>query len=755
MQKDTTQKRNISTNIKIAGMSCANCADTIERNLAKLDGIYSATVNFASEKAYVVYDPEKLSLSKITHTISESGFKPVTDKSIFSVVGMSCASCVARIEKAVQVVPGVVSVNVNLATGKATVEYIEGTEISAIKKAVREAGYEVESDVTTPEDVTVSANREIKALKIRLIVAAILGVTVLFLSFLPPFLFKSYLLWILATPVQFWAGLRFYKGTWVALKHKTADMNTLIAVGTSAAYFYSVIAVLFPSFFISGVIEPNLYFDTSSVIIVLVLLGRFLEALAKGQTSAAIKKLIGLKPKMAVIIRDGQEHQIPVDDVTVGDIILVRPGGSVPVDGIIRQGYSTIDESIITGESIPVEKKAGDEVIGASINRTGSFRFEVTRVGANTILSRIVKMVEEAQGSKAPIQRLVDIIASYFVSVVIIIALITFVIWYFAGPPPAVTYAFLNFVAVLIIACPCALGLATPTAIIVGTGKGAENGILIKNAEILEKAHRVDKILLDKTGTLTIGAPKVTEILSAGRLTPAEILQIAASAESGSEHPLGEAIVNEAKDKGYEVSHVTAFNAIPGHGIEARMDDKNILLGNLKLMKDRNIVLNGLDEKALILWEEGKTVMFLALDENMAGIIALSDTIKPGAREVVNRLHDMGIGLIMLTGDNRRTAEAIARQAGVDDVLYEILPGHKAEEVKRLQQDGNIVAMVGDGINDAPALAQADIGIAIGTGTDVAMETGDITLISGDLYGITAAIDLSKRTMRTIKHNLF
>jgi Cu+-exporting ATPase len=755
MAEQGTNNKLVKTGIKINGMSCVNCAANIEKTLSKLPGVYSAAVNFASEKASLEYSPEEIKPSSIVDAITELGFKPVTLKSVFAVGGMSCASCVSRVEKAIRSVPGVVSANVNLANNQATVEYLEDVRLSVIKQAVKDAGYEVEAETDAPEDVSDTANREIKKLRNTLIVAAILGITVLILGFLPSFTGKAYLLWALATPVQFWAGLRFYRGAWSSLKHKTADMNTLIAVGTSAAYLYSVVAVLFPSAFISGVIEANLYFDTSSMIIVLILLGRFLEARAKGQTSEAIKKLIGLKPKVASVVRDGQEQQIPVDDVAVGDIVVVRPGESIPVDGIIREGYSAVDESIITGESIPVDKKEGDEVIGASINRTGSFRFEATRVGANTTLSRIVRLVEEAQGSKAPIQRLADVIASYFVPAVISIAVITFIIWYFAGPAPSFTYAILNFVAVLIIACPCALGLATPTAIIVGTGKGAENGILIRNAETLEKAHKVNTVLLDKTGTLTMGEPKVTDIIAVDNLTKEEILQLAASAESGSEHPLGQAIIYELSQRGLELAPVTEFNAIPGQGVEAKIGSRNILVGNLRLMRDRNISLNGAEERAHILWEKGKTVMFLSIDGSMAGMIALSDTIKPGAAEAVQRLHDMNVDITMITGDNRRAAEAIARQVGIEDVLYEVLPEHKSNEVRKLQEQGKIVAMVGDGINDAPALAQADIGIAIGTGTDVAMETGDITLISGELSGIAGAIDLSKRTMRTIKQNLF
>jgi Cu+-exporting ATPase len=657
------------------------------------------------------------------------------------------------VEEALSSVPGVISASVNLASEKATVEYLEGTDLADMRRAVEDAGYELGPEVQALEDVTSAAQREIRALRNRFVIAVILAAIVMVLGFSPPFVGQPYLLWALATPVQFWSGWRFYRGAWGALKHKTSDMNTLIAVGTSVAYFYSVIAVVFPSLFAAGMLEPHLYFDTSAMIIALVLLGRFLEARARGQTSEAIKKLIGMQPKTALVIREGEQSQMLVEDVRAGDLILVRPGERIPVDGMVRQGYSSVDESMITGESIPVEKKVGDEVIGATINKTGSFQFEATKVGKDTTLARIVRMVEEAQGSKAPVQRLVDVIASYFVPAVIGTAIVTFVIWYFVGP--ALTFALLNFVAVLVIACPCALGLATPTAITVGTGKGAEHGILIRNGEALERAHQINTVLLDKTGTLTRGEPVVTDVVAAPSSSPEEVLRLAASAEHSSEHPLGEAVVKAALEKKLELSPSSDFNAIPGQGVEASVEGKRLFLGNLKLMEERGFSLNGLGQKTADLLEGGKTVMFLGWGSEVAGIIALADTLKPGAREAVQALRRMGIETAMLTGDNRRTAEAIAREAGIDRVLAEVLPEHKAGEVKKLQEEGKVVAMVGDGINDAPALAQADIGIAIGTGTDVAMETGDITLISGDLMGVVTAISLSKRTMRTIKQNLF
>jgi Cu+-exporting ATPase len=679
-----------------------------------------------------------------------------TQKASIHIVGMTCASCVARVEEALSGVRGVVSASVNLASEKATVEYLEGTDVAEMRRAVTEAGYELGAEAETPQDIDEASRKEVAGVRNRFIVAVVIAAAIMALMWLTPsFAGKPYLLWALATPVQFWAGWRFYRGAWGALRHRTADMNTLIAVGTSAAYFYSAVAAVFPQALTIGGMAPELYFDTSATIIALILLGRFLEARAKGQASAAIKKLIGMQPKTALIIRDGKEIEIPVADVQVGDLILVRPGERVPVDGVIWQGSPSLDESMITGESLPVEKKPGDEVIGATINKTGSFQFEATRIGKDTALARIVRLVEEAQGSKAPIQRLADIIASYFVPAVIAVAAITFIIWYFAGPPPSLTFALLNAIAVLIIACPCALGLATPTAIMVGTGKGAEHGVLIRSAATLERLHKVDTVLLDKTGTLTRGEPQVTDIIAVPPSSEEEVLRLAASAEHDSEHPLGQAVVRAAAGRKLALLSSADFKAIPGHGAEAVIDGKRVILGNLKLIKDNGLSPGELETKADGLWSQGRTVMFLGVGGGVAGIIALADTLKPGAKEVVARLHRMGIEVGMVTGDNRRTAEAIAREAGIGRVLAEVLPEHKAGEVKKLQGAGKLVAMVGDGINDAPALAQADVGIAIGTGTDVAMETGDITLTGGDLNGIVAAIALSRRTMRTIRQNLF
>ncbi len=754
MDKKLSSKKLGKARIHVTGMTCTTCAATIEKGLTETPGVERAEVNFALEDVSIEYDSARVGLAKIKDTVSGLGYGVATRKSIFSVGGMTCASCVARVEKALSDVPGVVSATVNLASEKATVEYIEEVRVADLRQAVKEAGYELGPETETLEDVTTAAQREIRAVRNRFIFAVVFAFLIMALGWGPSFIGKSYLLWMLATPVQFWAGWRFYRGAWGALKHKTADMNTLIAVGILAAYLYSMAAVLFPALFAAAGVEPGLYFDTSAMIIALVLLGRFLESRAKGQTSEAIKKLVGLNPKTALVIREGEEREMPVEDVQVGDLIVVRPGERVPVDGIIREGYSSVDESMLTGESIPVEKKVGDEVIGASINKTGSFKFEVTKVGKDTALARIVRLVEEAQGSKAPIQRLADVIASYFVPIVIGIAIVTFIVWYFAGPPPALTFATLNFVAVLIIACPCALGLATPTAIMVGTGKGAEYGVLIKNGEALEMSHKINTVLLDKTGTLTRGEPEVTDIIAVSSSSPEEVLRLAASAERVSEHPLAETVVKAALEKNLEVPLATGFSAIPGHGVEALVEGKKLLLGNIGLMKEKGFSLNGLEEKANELFGQGKTVMFLGVDSQVVGLIALADILKPNAREVVKALHEMDIETILLTGDNRKTAEAIAREVGIEDVLAEVLPEHKAQEVKKLQ-GGKVVAMVGDGINDAPALAQANVGIAIGTGTDVAIETGEITLLRGDLTGIVTAISLSKSTIRTIKQNLF
>ncbi len=753
--------------LPITGMSCASCALKIEKGLAAVEGVSKATVNFAAEKATVVFHPEQTDLSHFIDKVKDLGYGAKSEKILLPIQGMTCASCVNKVQKALNSVKGVVRADVNFATERASVEYIpDEVSIRDLKKVVEEAGYHVlevkEEDIVEKERL--AREGELSKLKMKFIIGAILLAPILLLMYGAPLLERwaglsretnFFIQFLLATPVQFWSGWQFYVGFWKATKHKTSDMNTLIAVGTSAAYLYSLIVTFVPHRIMVKGLMMDVYYDTSAAIVVLILLGRFLEARAKGKTSEAIKKLIGLQPKTARVIRNGKEADIPVEEVAVGEMVVVRPGEKIPVDGIVREGYSSVDESMVTGESLPVEKKIGDSVIGATINKTGTFKFEATKVGKDTVLAQIVRLVQEAQGSKPPIARMVDVIASYFVPVVIAIAIVTFIVWYFFGPHPALTYAFLNFVAVLIIACPCALGLATPTSIMVGTGKGAENGILIRGAEALETAHQLNTIVLDKTGTLTKGEPSVTDIVETSRFGKKEILTLAASAEKGSEHPLGEAVVKKAKEENLNLSDPRDFQAIAGHGIEATVDSKRILFGNLRLMEEKRVSGNGLFNKALEFSNEGKTPMFLAVEGEMAGIIAVADTLKESSKKAVGALHQIGLEVVMLTGDNQRTAKAIANQVGVDRVLAEVLPEMKAEEIKRLQSGGKKVGMVGDGINDAPALAQADVGIAIGTGTDVAMESSDITLIGGDLRGVVTAIALSKATIRNIKQNLF
>ena len=805
--------------IPISGMTCASCVARNEKALRRLDGVSAANVNFATEKAQVTFDPAQIDIGRLTATIEQTGYDVPTATATLAIGGMTCASCVARNEKALRRVPGVIKATVNLATEKATVEYLPGVAgRDELVAAVRRAGYEVaepahraaagrgggkagaaaEATGETDEDLAAEGAagegvdpdalaRRAAYLRLRrkVVVGAILSALVfagsMGFAFVPGFLTNGWVLWALATPVQFWVGRQFYRAAFAAARHGGTTMDTLVVMGSSAAYLYSAAGVLFPGFFDHHGLGVPMYFDSAALIITLILLGRLLESRARSQTGAAIRALIGLQPRTARVVRDGLETDVPVAEVVHDDLVRVRPGERIPVDGVVVEGSSAVDEAMLTGEPLPVEKGAGDEVIGATMNTSGTFTFRATRVGAETALAQIVRLVEQAQGARPPIARLADVIASWFVPAVIAMAGATFVIWLLAGPQPALNYALINAIAVLVIACPCALGLATPTAVMVGTGKGAENGVLIRDGASLELAHALQTIVLDKTGTITEGRPAVTDVLlSRGGGTPAavsspdELLRLVAAAERGSEHPLGAAIVLAAAERGLEPPAAVDFSATAGHGVRARVAGHEVLAGNERLMATGNVVGYGRDAAgdmttgdqagsamsgdgmvAAELAGAGKTPVYVAVDGRLAGLIAIADRVKPGAADAIGRLHDLGLRVVMLTGDRRETATAIAAQVGVDEIVAGVLPAAKAAEIARLQADGARVAMVGDGVNDAPALAQADIGIAIGTGTDVAIEASDVTLVSGELRGVVTAIALSRATMRTIKQNLF
>ncbi|MDW8100744.1 MAG: heavy metal translocating P-type ATPase [Anaerolineae bacterium] len=767
--------------LPITGMHCANCAVAIERNLKKLPGVAEATVNYASERATVIFDPSLLDEDALIHRIQDVGYGVATARIELPITGMTCANCAATIERALKKVPGVTLATVNLATERATIEYIPGVATRAdLVAAVEKAGYGVvETSAGQLEDVEQAAREaEIRDQSRKFWTGVAFSLPLFLLAMARDFgllgmwghsPWLNWLMFALATPVQFYVGWDYYVGGWKALRNSSANMDVLVAMGSSAAFFYSL-PVTFALTLGSTALGEHVYFETAAVIITLIKLGKLLEARAKGQTSAAIKKLMGLRAKTARVVRDGVEADVPVEQVAVGDIVLVRPGEKIPVDGIVIEGHSAVDESMLTGESLPVDKKPGDPVIGATLNRQGMLKVEATRVGAETALAQIIRLVQEAQGSKAPIQRLADQVSGVFVPVVIAIAVATLLVWWLvldAGFTPAM----IRMVAVLVIACPCALGLATPTAIMVGTGKGAEYGILFKDSAALERAHSVRIVVFDKTGTITKGKPEVTDVavshfgFRAPDFTSAQfairhpqfaVLWWAASAERGSEHPLGEAIVQAAQAHGLSPAEPERFEAVAGQGVVAWVRGNEVAVGSLRLMNARSVHLNGLEEEAQRLQAAAKTAMWVAVNGEAIGLIAMADTIKPGSREAVAELHRLGLQVVMLTGDNRITAEAIAREVGIDRVLAEVLPGEKAEAIQRLQAEGvGLVAMVGDGINDAPALAQADVGIAIGTGTDVAMETADVTLIRGDLRAVPQAIALSRATMRTIKQNLF
>jgi Cu+-exporting ATPase len=756
-------------------MTCAACVRRVEGGLVSLDGVDEATVNLATEKATVAYRSALTDPDKIADKVKDLGYEvigsePMTEKdaqkTTILVGGMNCAACVRRVESALTSIEGAKEAAVNLATGKATITHeVRWAGVEVLQRVISESGYDClgVSEPALEDPVEAARVREIAELKVKFTFGVILSIAIFVGSMQDWFPFLRaiprdtmlFCLLVLTTPAVFWVGSRFFSGAVKAARQKTTNMNTLVAVGALSAYLYSCAATLMPRFFSGAGIVPHVYFDGAAMIITLILLGRLLEAKAKGKTSMAIKRLMGLRSKTARVMRDGKESDIPTEAVTTGDLILVRPGETVPTDGVVVSGSSSVDESMLTGESIPVSKGQGNKVFGATLNKTGSFTFKATKVGAETALAQIIRLVEEAQGSKAPIQRIADKVASIFVPVVFCIAALTFVIWYFFVPEPIFSRALLNFVSVLIISCPCAMGLATPAAVMVGTGLGAENGILIKGGESLEKACKLTTIVFDKTGTLTKGEPEITDILAANGLSERDVLQEAASIEAVSEHPLAQAMIEKGRQELLNVDPVHDFEALPGLGAKAVINNKQYLLGNQRLMKEEAVAMNGFDEKAKILADEGKTCVFVAAEGRVLGLIAASDMPKASARETVASLKGLGLSVAMITGDNEKTARAVADALRIDQVLAEVLPGDKADEIRRLQAQGQIVAMVGDGINDAPALTTSDIGIAIGAGTDVAVEASDITLIKDDLRSVPAAIKLSFQTMKVIKQNLF
>ncbi len=742
--------------IPIKGMTCAACVKAVERAIAGLSGVREVNVNFASEKARIEAE-EDIDLREIIRAVKEEGYDVVSVKSDYRVKGMTCAACVGAVERALSRLKGVLGVNVNLATEKATIEYIPTVvSFEDFKKAVKDEGYELE--VITEEFVDREKRQremELSDLKRRFLVSALLSCLVLTGSlFKVPLLSNWYVLLLLASPVQFWAGMRFHKAALSALKHGSTNMNTLITVGTFSAYLYSLMVTLFPGFFETKGLSAHVYYDTAAVIITLILFGRLLEARAKGRTSEAMRRLIGLQAKTAKVEREGEEIEVPIEEVVAGDVVVVRPGERIPVDGIVIEGFSSVDESMLTGESVPVEKRTGEQVYGGTVNKEGSLRIRATKIGKDTALAQIIRLVEEAQGSKAPIQRLADRVASVFVPVVIGIAIVTFFLWYLFGPEPAFTRALMNFIAVLIIACPCALGLATPTALMVGTGKGAERGILIRDAEALELAHRIDVVVMDKTGTITKGSPEVVDVIPL-KGTREDCLRIAASAEASSEHPLAKAVVERATNEGLPLERPEDFRAIPGGGLKAKVDSMEVVIGNRELIKAEGIDTSGVEDIVKRESLEGKTPVLVAIKGDISGVITIADTIKDSSVRAIRELKALGIEVVMLTGDNESVAQSIARQVGIERFFAGVLPEGKVNVIRELKKEGKVVAMVGDGINDAPALTEADVGIAIGTGTDIAMEASDITLIKGDLTSVVEAIRLSKLTIRTIKQNLF
>ena len=755
--------------LPIGGMPLKEHSAHLESALRAVEGVDEATLNRTTGKLEVRYDAQKVDVAQLVAAVRSVGFHVGGANVRIGIENLRCASCVKFIEDELKATQGVLNATVNIATQEATVDYLpQNTTLSQLNAAIEEWGYKPRASTSdTAVDKQEEAHaREYSKLMKKFWFAAVVALPVMATAYyqVVPILRDMSMdslriLWgitaLLTLPVMFWSGSDFFTGAWAAFKHRSANMNTLITLGTGAAWLYSTFAILFPSVFPEGTSEP--FFDVVAVVIALVVLGQALELRAKGQSSSAIKKLLGLQAKTARVIRDGKEMDLPVEEVLVGDVIQVRPGEKVPVDGVIVEGSSAIDESMLTGESMPASKKVDDEVIGATINKTGAFKFRATKVGKDTALAQIVKMVQDAQNSKAPIARLADTVSGYFVPIVMILAIWTFVIWFVVGPQPQLVYALVTSVTVLIIACPCALGLATPMSLMVGIGKGAENGILIRSGEALQTARAIQTVVLDKTGTITKGKPELTDIiLSEQPSVDGELLlRLAASVEKVSEHPLAQAIVEGAQARKLDLAEVEDFEAIPGHGVSAKVENKHLLIGNLKLMNREKIILGSLEEQSKSIADDGKTPMYIAVDGKAAGIIAVADTVKEDSAEAIKVLQGMGIEVVMITGDNRRTAEAIARKVGIARVLAEVLPEDKANNIHLLQAEGKKVAMVGDGINDAPALAQADVGLAIGTGTDVAIEASDITLIKGSLKGVVTAIEVSRATMKNIYQNLF
>ncbi|MBT2654507.1 copper-translocating P-type ATPase [Bacillus sp. ISL-18] len=751
------------TNLQISGMTCAACAVRIEKGLKRLEGVEEANVNLALERSNVKYNPDKINIEDIEKKIKDLGYDVVNEKTEFDITGMTCAACATRIEKGLTKLNGVLKANVNLALEKATVEYNSAVlNQSEIIKKVETLGYgaQIKEDAKETSD---HRQKEIERQTRKFIFSAILSFPLLwamvghfsFTSFIwvPKMFMNPWVQLALATPVQFFIGKQFYVGAYKALKNKSANMDVLVALGTSAAYFYSLYLSLMS---IGGMNHSvDLYYETSSILITLIILGKLFEARAKGRSSEAIKKLMGLQAKTAIVEREGVEQEIPIEEVIAGDIVRIKPGDKIPVDGKVLEGHSAIDESMLTGESVPVDKTIGDEVIGATINKNGFLLIEATKVGRDTALAQIIKVVEEAQGSKAPIQRLADKISGVFVPIVVALAILAFIVWYVWVAPGDFAEALEKLIAVLVIACPCALGLATPTSIMAGSGRAAESGILFKGGEHLEMTHKISTVVLDKTGTVTNGTPVLTDVITVQTLKEDEFLSLVGSAEKQSEHPLAQAIVQGIKEKEIPLKDVTEFEAIPGFGIKATVDGKELLVGTRKLMSKYNVTAEEAYGQMDELEKVGKTAMLVAINNQYAGMVAVADTIKETSKSAISRLKNVGIEVIMITGDNKQTARAIAAQVGIDHVIAEVLPEGKANEIKNLQAAGKKVAMVGDGINDAPALAIADIGMAIGTGTDVAMEAADITLIRGDLNSIADAIFMSKKTIRNIKQNLF